>query len=176
MKIELQGIELVSDFGKEESDFTDIILQVIGKMSLGYSVRKAFDMVLNTGDKCSCCKSEVVKPVEQAKAVVEAPKPVIDKEPIVRSSKDQGVYKFVIGECSCGQQHYLPIYENAQNPFGVKCRKCGKETKVDYNTLVKRFETCNVCGHVSEFWVSPDDKNLKRVDCRLCRAKISISR
>lgn len=190
MKIRLAGIEMSVDFGDREADLAEFLLQVFGKMFAGNSVKESVALTMKDDKGCHCCEDDSkafselltehhvqdsLKKVQEKDAEMsqEVKKVEEVKEELVTKSES---YKFVIGECSCGQQHYLPIYENAKNPYGIKCRKCGKENTVDYNELVKQQSSCLMCGSVSEFWMSPTDKNLKKVDCRLCGGRVSVNR
>lgn len=193
MKLELAGIELSADFGEDENYLAEVMLQVVGKMSLGYNVEESFGFIFNKAHKCcgNCKKEEKQEETlsEYAEALAEFAETLTsnqiqkslekakEKETMCVENgigKESPNYKFVIGECSCGQQHYLPIYENANSPYHIKCRKCGKSAPVEYDKLVKQYTECAICGHVSEFWMSPDDKNLKKIDCRSCKARVSI--
>ena len=83
-----------------------------------------------------------------------------------------GKRKLLMGQCECGEKHFLWIYDNGKE-HTFNCRKCGKEHTADYNKLIKANIRCRNCGN--EAYAFTNSRVALEATCRNCESPIDLA-
>ena len=165
MKITSGTFNLKVDLKEKEEKVLAEVLEIVTKAMK----ESTASPVVDTTAFVEQLKASAVEAVSRITPTVEKVEEPICVAPAakVEENNEDVPRRFMIGQCKCGETHFLFVYDNGKT-FEFKCRRCGLDHAVDYHELEHAQTEC-VCGQISTFFVAPNS-TLKRTECKKCGA------
>lgn len=165
MKIESNEALFQLDLGEKENEVFTHVVGVLMNARAGLPL---------DGNKTTDAIGEIDKYIKEIKgSVVEEILDLVDiklkemsKANTEAASTDKS-FKFMIGNCACGEQFYMKAYEREDGTFSFNCRGCGKRHTVKLEEFIKVEASCSECANMHFFYVAPGlEPNF--IECRKC--------
>ena len=165
MKIESNEALFQLDLGEKENEVFTHVVGVLMNARAGLPL---------DGNKTTDVIGEINKYVGEIKgSIAEEILDLVDiklkemSKPNIETTSNDRPFKFMIGNCGCGEQFYMKAYEREDGTFGFNCRSCGKRHTIKLEELVKVEASCSQCGNMHFFHVAPGlEPNF--IECRKC--------